>query len=74
MNITRRKLCALLSALPLCGSEAHAQSRYVSLGHVDLSIYEVTASLIQIVLERLGYNVAVKKGSHAEIYPMLGKG
>ena len=74
MNPTRRKLCALLSSLPLCGSVAYAQSRVVALGHVDLSFYEVTASVIQIVLERLGYNVSVKKGSHAEIYPMLGKG
>ncbi len=64
----------MLSALPFCGSLAYAQSRHVSLGHVGLSFYEVAASVIQIVLERLGYNVSVQKGSHAEIYPLLGKG
>ncbi len=74
MNNTRRKLCLLLSALPLYRPLAHAQGGFVSLGHVDLSFYEVTSSLIQIVLERLGHNVGVQKGSHAQIYPVLGKG
>lgn len=74
MNVTRRKFCAIVSTLPMFGTVAHAQSRHVVLGHVDLSFYEVTASVIQIVLERLGYNIDVRKGSHAEIYPLLGKG
>src|SRR5262245_40384465 len=58
---------ALVLAVP-------AQAAYVSLGHVSLSFYEVTASLVQIVLERLGHNVAVQKGTHADIYPKLGAG
>jgi glycine betaine/proline transport system substrate-binding protein len=44
------------------------------LGHVDLSFYELTAKVVQGVLERLGYSVAVKSGSHGEIYRLLGKG
>ncbi|HZP93523.1 MAG TPA: glycine betaine ABC transporter substrate-binding protein [Burkholderiales bacterium] len=67
-----RGLCSLLAALALSIGLAHA--RYVVLGHVDLSFYEVTAAVVQQVLERLGYNVAVKKGSHSEIYPRLAAG
>ena len=51
-----------------------ANAAHITLGHVDLSFYEVTASLVQQVLERLGHNVALKKGSHAQVYPLLGTG
>jgi len=67
-----RWICAPLAALMLMTSPA--QARYVVLGHVDLSFYEVTAAVVQTVLERLGYNVAIKKGSHSQIYPELGAG
>jgi glycine betaine/proline transport system substrate-binding protein len=67
-----RLICAPLAALMLMTSPA--QARYVVLGHVDLSFYEVTAALVQIALERLGYNVAVRKGTHGQIYPELGAG
>jgi glycine betaine/proline transport system substrate-binding protein len=50
------------------------QAAVVSLGHVDLSFYEVTANVVQIMLERHGHNVAVQKGSHAQVYPKLGTG
>jgi glycine betaine/proline transport system substrate-binding protein len=46
----------------------------VTLGHVDLTFYEVTAALVQIVLERMNYNVALAKGSHSQIYPRLAAG
>lgn len=74
MHSMRRWLVGLLAAFSLSSPTVFAQSRFVTLGHVDLSIYEVTANVIQGVLERLGYTVAVNKGSHAEIYPLLGKG
>ena len=74
MLCTTRWLAGLLAAFLFSCPTAFAQSRLVTLGHVDLSFYEVTASVVQSMLERLGYNVAVKKGSHAEIYPLLGKG
>jgi glycine betaine/proline transport system substrate-binding protein len=74
MHSMRRWLVGLLAAFSLSSPTVFAQSHFVTLGHVDLSIYEVTANVIQGVLERLGYTVAVKKGSHAEIYPLLGKG
>jgi glycine betaine/proline transport system substrate-binding protein len=64
---------SIAAFLLLCSAQASAGG-FVALGHVDLSFYEVTASLVQQVLERMGYNVGVKKGSHAEIYPLLGKG
>ena len=67
-----RGLCSLLAALTLSIGVAHA--RYVVLGHVELSSYEVTAAVVQQVLERVGYNVAVKKGSPSEIYPRLAAG
>jgi len=69
-----RRLAALLAAFVLACPNAIADSRLVTLGYVDLSFYEVTAKVVQSVLERLGYNVVLKTGSHAEIYPLLGKG
>jgi glycine betaine/proline transport system substrate-binding protein len=74
MHSMTRWLAGLLAALVLACPNVFAQSRFVTLGHVDLSFYEVTAKVVQSVLERLGYSVAVKSGSHAEIYPLLGKG
>lgn len=72
-SIFRRIQCVAALAM-LASTPAQAQSRFVSLGHVDLSFYEVTASLVQQTLERLGHNVAMHKGNHSEIYPMLGSG
>lgn len=69
-----RRLAALLAAFVFACPNAFADSRLVTLGYVDLSFYEVTAKVVQSVLERLGYNVVLKTGSHAEIYPLLGKG
>ncbi len=74
MNPIRHRFRSALAALlMLCSVQANAAG-YVAMGHVDLSFYEVTASLVQQVLERLGYNVGVQKGSHAQVYPLLGKG
>jgi glycine betaine/proline transport system substrate-binding protein len=69
-----RWFAGLLAAFALSCPNVFAQSRFVTLGYVDLSNYEVTANVVQSVLERLGYTVAVKKGSDAGIYPLLGKG
>jgi glycine betaine/proline transport system substrate-binding protein len=74
MHSMTRWLAGFLAAFIFSCPGAFAQSRFVTLGHVDISFYEVTAKVVQSVLERLGYTVAVKKGSHAEIYPLLGKG
>ena len=74
MHSISRWLVGLLAAFIFSSSQVCAQSRFLTLGHVDLSFYEVTAKVIQSVLERLGYNIAVKSGSHAQVYPLLGKG
>src|SRR5256885_10720514 len=74
MHPIARALTGLLAALVFASPNVFAQSRSINLGHVDLSFYEVTAKVVQGVLERLGYSVVVKSGSHAEIYPLLGKG
>jgi glycine betaine/proline transport system substrate-binding protein len=74
MQSMTRWLAGLLAAFALSCPGAFAQSRFVTLGHVNISFYEVTAKVVQSVLERLGYTVAVKTGSHAEIYPLLGNG
>ena len=74
MHPMTRWLAGLLAAFALSCPNAFAQSRFVTLGHVNISFYEVTAKVVQGVLERLGYTVAVKTGSHAEIYPLLGNG
>lgn len=74
MHSLARRLAALLAALVFACPSAFAESRQVTLGYVDLSFYEVCAKVVQNVLERLGYSVALKTGSHAEIYPLLGRG
>jgi len=74
MQTMTRWLVGLLAAFAFSCPAAFAQSRFVTLGHVDISFYEVTAKVVQGVLERLGYTVAVKTGSHAKIYPLLGNG
>jgi glycine betaine/proline transport system substrate-binding protein len=74
MHSITRWLAGLVAGVLLSCPNGFAQSRFVTIGHVDLSFYEVTANVVQSVMERLGYNVAVKKGSHAEIYPLLGTG
>ena len=74
MHSITRWLAGPLAAFLLACPNVFAQSRFATLGHVDLSFYEVTAKVVQGVLERLGYTVTVKTGSHAEIYPLLGKG
>ena len=72
MKSIKRGLCGLLAALLFTASAGHVHARFVALGHVDLSFYEVTANVVQLILERLGYNVGVQKGSHGQIYPLLG--
>jgi glycine betaine/proline transport system substrate-binding protein len=74
MHSITRWLAGLVAAVLLSCPNVFAQSRFVTLGYVDLSFYEVTAKVVQTVLEGLGYNVAVKSGSHAEMYALLAKG
>lgn len=74
MKSIKRGLRGLLAVLLCFGSAGQAHARFIALGHVDLSFYEVTANVVQLILERLGYNVGVQKGSHGQIYPLLGKG
>lgn len=74
MHSIARSITGLLAVFVLACPNVFAQSRSINLGYVDLSFYEVTAKVVQGVLERLGYSVTVKSGSHAEIYPLLGKG
>lgn len=72
MKLFPGKLCALLAALMLFAGPVHA--RFVSLGYVDLPSHEVSAALIQHVLERLGYNVGVKKGTANQVFAKVGNG
>ena len=76
MNQTSKRVLGWICAasLSLCLAVGPAQARYLSIGHVNLSFYEVTAALIQLVLERMNYNVALSKGPHSEIYPKLAAG
>lgn len=60
-------------ALALCAA-LPARAQYASLGHVNLSFYETTAAVVQLVLERQGFNVAVSSGSHAAIFPRVASG
>lgn len=74
MHSITRWFAGLLAVFVLSCPSALAQSRFATLGHVNISFYEVTAKVVQSVLERLGYTVAVKSAGHAELYPLLGSG
>ncbi len=72
MRFLSRLLSTALGAALLVSTAAHA--RTVVIGHVNLSFYEATAAVFQNVLERSGYNVAMKKGPHSMMYPLLAEG
>jgi len=55
-------------------SATSANALTIVLGHVNESSYEATAVVIQTILERIGYNVAIKKGKPGVMFPMLAEG
>ena len=55
-------------------NKATAASEKVVMGQIGLSFYAVVGGVIQSVLERLGHTVEVKDGTHADIFPLLGRG
>lgn len=63
----------LYIVLSLSGS-AFAGEKRVVLGQINLSFYAVAGAVVQEVLERLGHPVEVTQGSHAEMFPRLGRG
>lgn len=73
MHSLKRWFTGLLAAVAFTGPAA-AQSNFATVGYVDLSFYEVTEAVVQSVLERLGWSIAVRKGSHSQVYPLLEKG
>lgn len=44
------------------------------LGQIDLSFYAVTGAVTQQLLEKLGHPVEVRRGTHEEIFALLGRG
>ena len=72
MKLVSRFLCAAFVAVLLSATAANA--RTIVLGHINQSAYEATAIVIQTILERVGYNVAVKKGTNSVMFPMLAEG
>jgi glycine betaine/proline transport system substrate-binding protein len=67
-----RQFIAMVT-LVLCAAFS-ARAQYASLGHANLSFYEASAAVVQHVLERQGFNVAVSSGSHAAIFPKVAAG
>ena len=65
--ITAAFVTVLFSATP-------ANAGTIVLGHIDHSSSEATAIVIQTMLERMGFNVAVKKGLPSVMYPILAEG
>jgi len=61
-----------LALLLLAAPAVHAKT--IVIGHPDGSVYETTASIYRIVLERSGYNVIMKSGSPDTLYSMLADG
>jgi glycine betaine/proline transport system substrate-binding protein len=67
-----RTLLACAAALLSATAPALAQGR-VTLGQIGISFYAVTGQVVQAVLERLGHEVELRTGSHAQIFPELGR-
>lgn len=55
-------------------SAASANAVTIVLGHVNQPSYEAAAVVIQTVLERMGYNVAIKKGPHSVMFSIIAEG
>lgn len=72
MKFVFRFLCAALASTLFLATPVAA--RTIVLGHVNQPAYEATAIIIQTIIERLGYNVAVKYGSYDVMYAMLADG
>ncbi|MGD2141455.1 MAG: glycine betaine ABC transporter substrate-binding protein [Burkholderiales bacterium] len=72
MKFASRLFTAMLGVFLLAASTAHAAT--VVIGYVNHSSYEVTAQVYRIVLERSGYNVAMKQGPASVMLPMLANG
>ncbi|NIO41355.1 MAG: hypothetical protein GTO41_14980 [Burkholderiales bacterium] len=72
MKFVSHLYCTILTVALFTASGANAAT--IVIGHVNLSFYEATAALFKHSLERSGYNVAMKKGPHSVIYPMLAEG
>jgi glycine betaine/proline transport system substrate-binding protein len=65
----------LLVVTATSSAAAHAaHAGKIRMGQIGLSFYAVTAGVVQEVLERLGHEVEVTQGSHANIFPKLGNG
>ena len=70
-NVSRYFGAAIIAML---FSATSANALTIVLGHVKESSYEATAVVIQTILERIGYNVAIKKGHPSVMYAMLAEG
>lgn len=71
-SLSRLLRTALLACL--ITAAAPARSDLVTIGHPNLSFYEVTANLVQFMFERMGWSVALRTGSHSKIFPQLSDG
>lgn len=68
------KLLSRFLAVALAAFAFAADARTIVIGHVDLSYHEATAAVYKTVLERSGYNVAIRKGPRSILLPMLAEG
>lgn len=69
-----RLLVTTVLAVMLAASPLRAAERTIRLGQVGLSFYAVVGAVVEATLAGRGYVVEVVEGSHAEIFPKLGKG
>ncbi|MBL28051.1 MAG: glycine/betaine ABC transporter [Rhodospirillaceae bacterium] len=65
-------LCALLTLPVLAATQVRAET--VRVGQLDVSFYAVTRAVVAEVLDRLGHDVALTVGKHADVYEALGAG
>lgn len=63
---------AALLALSFAATPVRAET--VRIGQLDVSFYAVTRAVVAEVLDRMGHDVTLTVGRHAEIYRALGDG
>ncbi len=75
MKILKHIVVLALTTLSVAVAAPAARAQVISIGHPNLSFYEVTAAVIQLMLERAGTTTTkTAVGGHATIFPKVANG
>lgn len=74
MKLAKPFALVLAAALSLAIAAPAARAQTVTIGHPNLSFYEVTTAVIQLMLERSGISTITTVGGHATVFPKVANG